>query len=167
MPPSVGTARLWTSRADATTSSSSAIRRSTSATPGNFPRAKRVGKAHSLACNLLENAEVRRERRVSGMANSILASPHAGIKSDGPSKLLAKTVAAVAIAVFWCISAVGTTVGTAVGTTVGVTTLAAAVTAATSTTAEAGRRRRRRRRRGRRGRGGPWFWYWWGPYGYW
>ena len=70
---------------------------------------------------------------MSGMGNSILASPHAGMKSKGPRKLLAKTVAAAAIAVFWCISAVGTTVGTIVG----VTTLAAAVTAATSVTAEA------------------------------
>jgi hypothetical protein len=78
-----------------------------------------------------------------------------------PGRLLAKTFAAVAIAVFWCVSAVGTTIGV---TTVGVTTLAAAVTAATSTPAEArrywrggwgrgwggwgyGRRRRRRRRR--------------------
>ena len=80
-----------------------------------------------------------------------------------PGKLLAQTVAAVAIALFWCISAVGTTIGTAVG----VTTLATAVTAATSTPAEAGRigrrRRRRRRRRGRRWRGGIWvpYWYYW------
>ena len=37
-------------------------------------------------------------------------------------KLLAQTIAAAVIAVFWCISAVGTTVGTAVG----VTTLATA-----------------------------------------
>jgi hypothetical protein len=61
-----------------------------------------------------------------------------------PGKLLAKTVAAVAIALFWCISAVGTTVGT----TVGITTLATGINAATSTPAEA----RRRWRRGRRGR---------------
>ena len=60
-----------------------------------------------------------------------------------PGKLLAQTVAAVAIALFWCISAVGTTIGT----TVGVTTLATAVTGATSTPAEAGRRYRGRRRR--------------------
>jgi hypothetical protein len=58
---------------------------------------------------------------------------------------LAQTVAAAAIAVFWCISAVGTTVGTAVG----VTTLATAINAATSTPAEA--RRRWRGRRWRRG----------------
>jgi amino acid transporter len=70
-------------------------------------------------------------------------------------KLLIKTVAAVAIALFWCISAVGTHIGTAVG----VTSLATAVTAATATTADAGYRRRRRRRR-RRWRGG-WRWYWW------
>ena len=76
------------------------------------------------------------------------------------TKLLAQTVAAVAIALFWCVSAVGTTVGT----TVGVTTLAAAVNAATSTPAEAGRRGRRwrgRRWRGRRWRGrrGGWYGY--------
>jgi dolichol kinase len=75
-----------------------------------------------------------------------------------PGKLLAQTIAAVAIAVFWCISAVGTTVGT----TIGVTSLAAAVTAATSTTADAGRRRRRRRRRkrSRRWYGGKWVPWW-------
>ena len=39
------------------------------------------------------------------------------------TKLLAQTVAAVAIALFWCISAVGTTLGT----TVGITTLATAI----------------------------------------
>ena len=50
-----------------------------------------------------------------------------------PRKLLAQAIAAVAIAVFWCITAVGTTVGA----TVGVTTLATAVTAATSTSASA------------------------------
>ena len=63
-------------------------------------------------------------------------------------KLLAQTVAAAAIAIFWCVSAVGTTVGTAVG----VTTLATAINAATSTPAEARRRWRGRRWRGR-GRG--------------
>ena len=75
-----------------------------------------------------------------------------------PGKLLAQTVAAVAIALFWCFSAVGTTVGTAVG----VTTLATAVTGAISTPAEAGyrRRRRRRRRRGRRWWGGAWVPWW-------
>ena len=61
-------------------------------------------------------------------------------------KLLAQTVAAAVIAVFWCISAVR---GTTVGTAVGVTTLATAINAATSTPAEA--RRRWRRRRWRRG----------------
>ena len=71
-----------------------------------------------------------------------------------PRMLLAKAAAAVAIAVFWCISAIGTTGGT----TVGVTTLATAVNVATAQPAEAGRRRRRRRRRWRRGR---WWWYWW------
>ena len=70
-------------------------------------------------------------------------------------KQLAQTVAAAAIAVFWCISAVGTTVGTAVG----VTTLATAINAVTSTPAEAGRRWRRGRRRwaGRRWRGRGWY----------
>ena len=51
-------------------------------------------------------------------------------------KFLTQTVAAVAIAVFWCVSAVGTTIGT----TVGVTTLATAVNAVTSTPAEEYRR---------------------------
>ena len=82
-----------------------------------------------------------------------------------PGKLLAQTVAAVAIALFWCLSAVGTTIGTAVG----VTTLATAITAATGTPAEAGRRYRggryggrgrRRRRRRRRWQGGIWVPYW-------
>ena len=59
------------------------------------------------------------------------------------TNLLAQTVAAVAIALFWCISAVGTTVGT----TVGITTLATAINAATSTPVEAGRRWRGRGRR--------------------
>ena len=72
------------------------------------------------------------------------------MKRLSPGKLLAKTVAAAAIAVFWCISAVGTTVGT----TVGLTTLATAVNAVTSTPAEA------RRWWGRRGR------YWGGGWGY-
>jgi hypothetical protein len=154
MPPSVGTPRMLNALVRPI---GNAIRRYICG-GGIHPK--------GLACNLLENAEVRRERKGERMGNSLLASPHAGIKSNGPRKLLAKTVAAVAIAVFWCISAVGTTVGTAVGTTVGVTSLAAAVTAATSTTAEAGRRRRRRRYRRRRYRGGPWFWYW-GPYWWW
>ena len=55
-------------------------------------------------------------------------------------KQLAQTVAAAVIAVFWCISAVGTTVG--------VSTLATAINAATSTPAEARRWRGRRWRRG-------------------
>jgi hypothetical protein len=79
------------------------------------------------------------------------------------TNLLAQTVAAVAIALFWCISAVGTTVGT----TVGITTLATAINAATSTPVEAGRRWRGRGRRWRgrrwRGRRGGWYGY---PYGY-
>jgi hypothetical protein len=95
---------------------------------------------------LLDETQMWGEKgRVSGMMKSLLS----------PRKLLAQAVAAIAIAVFWCISAIGTTVGT----TVGVTTLATAVTAATSTPAEAGRRRRRRRRR--RWRNGGWWWYWW------
>jgi len=48
-------------------------------------------------------------------------------------KVLTQTIAAIAIVVFWCLSAVGTTIGT----TVGVTTLATAINAATSTPAEA------------------------------
>ena len=65
-------------------------------------------------------------------------------------KLFAQTVAAVAIALFWCVSAVGTTVTT----TLGVTTLATAVNAVTATPAEARRRHRGRGRgRGRRRRG--------------
>jgi hypothetical protein len=65
------------------------------------------------------------------------------------TKLLARTVAATAIAVFWCFSTLST-----VGTTVGVTALTTAVTAAFSTPAEAGRRWRGRRRwAGRRWRG--------------
>jgi hypothetical protein len=71
------------------------------------------------------------------------------------AKQLGQAVAAVAIALFWCVSAVGTTVGT----TVGITTLATAINAATSTPAEAGRRYRRGRRRwaGRRWRGRGWY----------
>ena len=66
------------------------------------------------------------------------------------TRSLAQTIAAIAIALFWCISAVGTTVGT----TLGVTTLATAINAVTSTPAEARRRWRGRRWRGRRwGRG--------------
>ena len=90
------------------------------------------------------------------------------------TKLLAQTVAAMAIALFWCISAMGTTVGT----TVGITTLATAVTAATNTPAEAKRRGRghwRGRGRGHwRGRGRGWYGYpyyyrpYWGPrFGIW
>jgi len=73
----------------------------------------------------------------------------------GRSGLVARTIAAVAIASFWCISAVGTTVGT----TVGLTTLATAINAAIRP-AEARQRwrrgcRGRRPWRGRRWRGGP------------
>jgi hypothetical protein len=81
------------------------------------------------------------------------------------TKLLAQTVAAMAIAVFWCISTIST-----VGTTVGVSALTTAVTAAFSTPAEAGRRWRGRRRwggrrwRGRRHYGG--YPYYYRPYGY-
>jgi hypothetical protein len=73
-------------------------------------------------------------------------------------KLLTQTVAAVAIALFWCVSAVGTTIGT----TVGVTALATAVNAVTSTPAEA--YRRYRRRRWRRGYWGPRIYFGWGGY---
>jgi len=74
----------------------------------------------------------------------------------GCSGVGARTVAAVAIALFWCISAVGTTIGP----TVGLTTLATVVNAAISTPAEARQRwrrgcRGRRPWRGRRWRGGP------------
>ena len=66
------------------------------------------------------------------------------------TRSLAQTVAAIAIALFWCISAVGTTVGT----TLGATTLATVINAVTSTPAEARRRWRGRRwRRGGYGRG--------------
>ena len=51
------------------------------------------------------------------------------------TRSFAQTVAAIAIALFWCISAVGTTVGT----TLGVTTLATAINAVTSTPALARR----------------------------
>jgi hypothetical protein len=83
------------------------------------------------------------------------------------TRSFAQTVAAIAIALFWCISAVGTTVGT----TLGVTTLATAINAVTSTTAQAGRRwRGRRRYAGRRWRGrgyyGGYPYYRRGYYGY-
>jgi hypothetical protein len=71
-------------------------------------------------------------------------------------KFLTQTIAAVAIALFWCLSAVGTTIGT----TVGVTTLATAVNAVTSTPAEA-YHRYRRRRRWRRGYWGPRIYFGW------
>jgi hypothetical protein len=78
-----------------------------------------------------------------------------------PSKL-AQVVAAVMIALFWCLNAVATTAG--------MTTLATAVGAVTSP-AEAGDRRRRGRRRSRgrrrhrRWRGNRWEWYY-VPYWY-
>ena len=74
------------------------------------------------------------------------------VAEPGRSGVLARTVAAVAISLFWCISAVVTTVGT----TVGLTTLATAINAVTSTPAEA----RQRWRRGCRGRR-PWRWRRW------
>src|SRR5262245_51728894 len=72
----------------------------------------------------------------------------------GLSGLGARTVAAVAIALFWCVSAVGTSIGPTVGNT-----LATVVNAAISTPAEARQRwrrgcRGRRPWRGRRWRGG-------------
>src|SRR5262245_12019992 len=72
-------------------------------------------------------------------------------------KHLAKMVAAVAIVVFWGVSAVGTTIGT----TIGVTSLATVINATTSTPAEA-----RRRWRGRRWRYGGYPYYRRGWYGY-
>jgi hypothetical protein len=69
--------------------------------------------------------------------------------------LLAKALAAVAITAFWCMSTLGTAIG--------VTSLATAVSATMSTTAEAyyrgyrGYRRRRHRRRR----------WWHGHYRYW
>ena len=65
------------------------------------------------------------------------------------TRRFARTVAAIAIALFWCISAVGTTVGT----TLGVTTLATAINAVTSTPALARRYWRGRGRRWGRGYG--------------
>jgi hypothetical protein len=76
---------------------------------------------------------------------------------------LAQAVAAVVIALFWCINSIAAAVG--------ITTLATAVGAATNP-AEAGdkdrRRRYRKQGRGRhrRYRGGKWEWYW-APYWYW
>lgn len=46
---------------------------------------------------------------------------------------LARTIAAIAIVVFWCVTAVGTTIGTAVGAT----TLATAINTVASIPAEA------------------------------
>jgi len=89
------------------------------------------------------------------MEKDIFASPRAGSESKAPRKFLARAVAAMAIAAFWCISAVGSTVGT----TLGVTTLTAAVTAASSTPAEA-RRWRRGRYRHRRWWRGYYRWWW-------
>jgi hypothetical protein len=78
------------------------------------------------------------------------------------TRSFARTIAAIAIASFWCISAVGTTVGT----TLGVTTLATAINAVTSTPALARRYWRGRRWRGRRwGRGHGYRGYGYG-YGY-
>jgi hypothetical protein len=97
-----------------------------------------------------------RKGRLNGMGNSLL-SARTDAGSRTPRKWLAKVVAAAAIALFWCISAVGTTIGT----TVGVTTLATAVNMATATPAQAGWRYRRHRRRHRRWRRGRWYWGWW------
>ena len=84
-----------------------------------------------------------------------------------PSKL-AQAVAAVVIAVYWCVTAIGT---------VGVTSLAAAVSAVTPVNAgerrrnkDDGNRRRRRRRQSRRRQrryyNNNWEWYW-APYWQW
>jgi hypothetical protein len=94
-----------------------------------------------------------RKGRLNEMGNSLL-SARTDVGSQGPRKWLAKAVAVAAIALFWCVSAVGTTVGT----TVGVTSLATAVNVATATPAQAYYRRRRwRRRRWWRGRR-RWWW---------
>jgi hypothetical protein len=77
-----------------------------------------------------------------------------------PSKL-AQAVAAVVIALYWCISSLATTVG--------VSTLATAVGATPAQAGENDKRRRRRRqsrRRHRRRRGDKWEWYW-APYWAW
>src|SRR5262245_58748842 len=76
------------------------------------------------------------------------------------TRSFAQTVAAIAIALFWCISAVGTTVGT----TLGVTTLATAINAVTSTPALA--RRYWRGRRWGRGYGYRGYGYGYPGYGY-
>ena len=94
------------------------------------------------------------------MGNSIVAS----------RGLLAKVVAGMAIALFWCVSAIST---------VGVASLATAVSAVTSPAWAGdrdrrnrngnrdGNRNRHRRERRRRRRGNDWEWYWWqGPWGY-
>jgi len=108
----------------------------------DLSRCKRVGRGGAArAEGCVKTFEMKERETIMGITGA-------------PRGLLAKAVAALAIAVFWCISAVGTTVGI----TTGVASLAAAVTAATSTTAEAGRRRRRRRRRRRNN---VWEWYWW------
>ena len=79
------------------------------------------------------------------------------VDKAGRRGIVARIIAAVAIASFWCMSAVGTTV---FGTTVGLTTLAATINAAISTPTEARQRwrrgcRGRRPWRGRRWRGEP------------
>jgi len=77
--------------------------------------------------------------------------------------LLAKVVAAIAIALFWCVNAIGT---------VGITSLATTVSAVTPAMAGDKHRKRhrdgdRRRRRRRRYRNNKWEWYWWeGPWNY-
>jgi hypothetical protein len=96
--------------------------------------------------------------------NSAAIPPECRIAAEvqTPAKL-AQAVAAVVIALFWCISSLATTVG--------VMTLATAVGAATSP-AQAGekdrkrRRRRQSRRRQRRYRNNKWEWYW-APYWAW
>jgi hypothetical protein len=76
--------------------------------------------------------------------------------------LLAKVVAAITIALFWCVNAIGT---------VGVSSLTTAVSAVTSPAfaGDKDRKRnrdgRRRRQRRRRYRNNKWEWYWWeGPW---
>ena len=78
--------------------------------------------------------------------------------------MLAKAVAAIAIALFWCINAFGTLVVTALGTAASAVTTPAQAGERHRNRNRDGRRRRQRRRRYRNNR---WEWYWWqGPWAY-
>ena len=77
--------------------------------------------------------------------------------------MLAKVVAAIAIALFWCINAFGTVEVTALGTAASAVTTPAQA-GARHRNRNRGRRRRHRRRRYRNNR---WEWYWWSaPWAY-